>query len=358
MGCKSKDKEPPAPPPVTVENPQAQEITPYLYETGNMVASLSIDVVARVAGYLESYRFKEGSQIKKGDLLFVIQPEPYADDVIEAQATLDSDVANLAYDKVEYERQLKMYKRQATSLANLQQAQSTLDAAAAAVAGAEANLKNTKITYSYTHVLAPVDGRVGRSLVDTGNLVGEGESTKLTTIEQIDPMYVYFSINELELLKIREAARKIGFKPSEIDSIPVEVALQNETGFPHKGYLDFAASELDADTGTIQMRGILPNADNVLLPGLFVKVRIPLGKPAEQLTLPNTAVMYDQVGAYVFTVDGSNKVFRTRVETGSTGDDERIAILKGLNAQESVIVNGLQNATPGGTVAPSEKKAL
>ncbi|MES2203654.1 MAG: efflux RND transporter periplasmic adaptor subunit [Pseudomonadota bacterium] len=351
--CDSKKSPPPAPS-VVIENPVTAQITPYLTETGNLIASNSIDLVARVSGYLESYNFTDGSLVKKGDLLFVIQPQPYADDVVEAQATLDSDNAAYAYDKIEYERQLKMYKQHATPLAEVQKWSSTTDEAAAAVEGAKANLANAKVTYSYTHVTAPMDGRIGRHLVDPGNLVGNGEATKLASLQQLDVMYVYFNINELDLLKLREAARKINFDPAHINEIPIEVALQDESGFPHKGYLDFASTELDASTGTIQMRGILENPDYVLLPGLFVQARIALSKPTPQLTVPSVAIMADQIGSYVYTVDANNKVQLARVTTGSV-ENNMTVILTGLKADDHVIVSGVQNASPGGLVTPTEK---
>lgn len=350
-GCDSK-KEPPPPPKVLTSKPVSAQITPYLIETGNTVASNSVELMARVTGYLDSYNFTDGSLVKKGDELFVIQPEPYANDVIEAQATLDSDTAQYNYDKEEYDRQVKMYKQHATSLADVQQWLASRDEAAAAVESAKANLDNAKITYSYTHVTAPMDGRIGRHLIDPGNLVGTGTATTLASLQQLDPMYVYFTINELDLLKLRELAHRTGFKPEEINDVPIEVALQNESGFPHKGHLDFAASELDASTGTIQMRGILSNQDYVLLPGLFVQVRIALAKPSAQLTVPDIAIMSDQIGSYVYTVNQENKVLQKRVVTGTT-ENGMTVISKGLKANDQVIVDGLQNASPGGLVTVS-----
>ncbi len=349
-----KDNDRPPPPPVVVSKPVLTPVTPYLTETGNTVAYNSVDLVARVSGYLDSYNFKDGSMVKKGSLLFVIQPQPYKDQVDEAQATLVADIAEYNYDKTEYQRQLSMYKQNATSLADVQQWLATRDSAAAAVEGAKANLNNAKITYSYTHVLAPFDGRIGRHLVDPGNLVGNGEATELASIQQIAPMYVYFNINELDLLKLREMARKANFDTTKLNTLPIYVQLQNEEDYPHKGHLDFAATELEASTGTIQMRGILPNKDLFLLPGLFVRVRLPLGKPTPQLMIPDTSVLYDQIGAYIFVVDKNNIVIQTRVKTGTT-EMGKIAILQGLKADDRVIVDGIQNATPGNEVAPTEK---
>lgn len=353
VSCDSK-KDAPPPPSVVVSSPKTMQITPYLTETGNTVAFQSIDLVARVSGYLDLNNFVDGSIVKEGDLLFVIQPQPYEDDVIEAQATLESNTAAYIYDKEEYARQQKLYKKHATSLADLQQWQSTTEQAAAAVESAKANLNNAEITYSYTHMLAPMTGRIGRHLIDPGNLVGNGQATELATLQQLDPMYVYFTINELDLLQLRDVARNAGFKPTDITQIPIEVALQNEKGFPHKGYLDFSATELDATTGTIQMRGILPNHDFTLLPGLFVQARIALSKPTSQLTVPNSAVLYDQIGTYVYAVDQNNKVEQLRVTTGST-QQNRIVITKGVTANDKIIVDGVQNATPGNKVTVTER---
>lgn len=355
-GCKEKEQKKPEPPTVTVSNALSEQVTPYLVENGNTVAFNTIDLVARVSGYLESNNFKDGSKIKRGDLVSVIQPEPYANDLAEAQAQLDANMAEYTYDKTEYERQLDMYKRKATSLAEVQEWQTKTESAAANVQGSQANVSNAEITYGYTRVFAPVDGRIGRHLVDPGNLVGNGEATKLASIEQISPIYVYFSVNELDLLKLRQIARDTSFDPAKINQIPIEVALQNEKDFPHKGHLDFGASEVEASTGTIQLRGILPNKDDLLLPGYFVKVRIPLGKAKPQLTLPQVAIMHDQIGAYVFTVNGSNEVEKTPIITGSAVED-RLVVLEGLSARDHVIINGIQSASPGNKVKPIEKIA-
>lgn len=355
-GCKEKEQKKPEPPTVTVSKALSEQVTPYLVENGNTVAFNTIDLVARVSGYLESNNFVDGSKIKRGDLVSVIQPEPYANDLAEAQAQLDADMAEYTYDKTEYERQLDMYKRKATSLAEVQQWQTKTESAAAKVQGSQANVSNAEITYGYTRVFSPVDGRIGRHLVDPGNLVGNGEATKLASIEQTSPMYVYFSVNELDLLKLRQLARDADFDPNKINQVPLEVALQNEQEFSHKGHLDFRASEVEASTGTMQLRGILPNKDDLLLPGYYVKVRIALGKAKAQLTLPKVAIMHDQIGAYVFTVNGSNEVEKTRIITGSDVQD-RVVILEGLGARDHVIIKGIQNASPGNKVKPVEKTA-
>ena len=353
VSCSSDDQAPP-PPPVVVSHPVTADVTTYLNETGNTVAFNSVDLVARADGYLDSLNFKDGSIVKKGQLLFVIQPQPYEAQVQEAEATLASDKATYNYNLAEYQRQLTMYKQNATSQADVQKWLSQRDSAKAAVEGAVANLEIAKINYSYTHVLAPFNGRIGRHLVDPGNLVGNGEATKLANIEQISPMYVYFNINELDLLKVRKAARATGFKSSDINQIPIYIGLQDEEGFPHEGRLDFADNGLDASTGTIQIRGVLKNKKGVLLPGLFVRVRIALGKPTSRLTVPNTAVLYDQIGAYLFTVDKNDVVVQVRVKTGED-ENGMMTILEGLKADDNVIISGVQNATPGDKVTPHQK---
>ena len=350
-----KSKGPVIPTPVViVKKPQMAEMAEYITQTGNTVAYNSVDLVARVEGYLNEVKFTDGSFVKKGQALFVIEPDPYQEKVDEAQAEVMAKKAALAYAKAEYARQQQMYKENATSLNNVEKWLAQRDEAQAQVAQAVANAEVADINYSYTHIVAPFDGRIGRHLVDPGNLVGNGKATDLATIEQIDPIYVYFNLNELDLIKVREAAHAAGIKPSEVYQVPVSVAMQNEKGFPHAGTLNFVNTGLNASTGTIEFRALLPNKQYTLLPGLFVQVRVAISKPTPQLTVPDTAVLYDQIGSYLLTVDKNNIVLQKRIVTGSLEQGMR-AIIKGLDAQDRVIVDGLQNATPGNVVAPKEQ---
>jgi len=345
-----ENKAPSLPPPtVIVKKPILLPITDYVTLTGNTVAYNSVDLVARVEGYLQSVEFTDGSFVKKGKELFVIEPEPYLEKLKAAEATNAAQKAAYQYAKAEYARQQQMYKQNATSLNNVQKWEAKRDETQAEVAKGVADVAIAAINYSYTHVLAPFDGRIGRHLVDPGNLVGNGKATDLATIEQIDPIYVYFNLNELDLFKIRTAAKKAGINANEINKVPIYVALQNENNFPHQGHLDFVNTGLNASTGTIEFRGLLENKDFALLPGFFVKVRIPISNPAPELTVPDTAVLYDQIGPYLFLVDKNNVVQLTRVELGALEQGVR-AIVKGLNADDNVVVSGLQNATPGNTV--------
>ena len=339
------------PPVVVIQKPKLMEVTEYITQTGNTVAYNSVDLVARVEGYLDSQEFVDGSFVKKGQELFVIEPEPYYEQLKAAEATVAAQKAAYAYAKTEYERQQLMYKQNATSLKSVEKWASKKDEVKAEIDKAEANAKIAAINYSYTHVNAPFDGRIGRHLVDPGNLVGNGTATELATIEQIKPIYVYIYLNELDLIKIRAAARKKGYNSTDITQIPVYVGLQSETDFPHKGTMDFVNTGLNSSTGTMEFRAILANDHFELVPGLFVQVRIPISQPSKKLTVPDTSVQYDQIGPYLLVVDNNNNVVLKRVVIGSLNKDRR-AILKGIDAQDNVIVSGLQNATPSHQVTP------
>lgn len=337
-------------PPVVVQQPRIIPVIEYVTQTGTLVAYNSVNLVARIEGYLDAIEFTDGTFVKKNQELFIIQPEPYLEQLKAAQATVVVKKATYAYNNSEYERQKRMYKQNATSLNNVEKWHAQAISSKAEIDKSVANETNSAITYSYTHVHAPFDGRIGRHLVDIGNLVGHGAATNLATIEQIDPIYVYFNLNELDLLKLRIAFHEQGMEPADINKIPVYVRMQNETGFPHQGYLNFVNTGLNASTGTMEFRALLSNKDYQLLPGLFVQVRIPINKPTPQLTIPNAAVQYDQIGAYVFCVDKANQVIQKRVVLGSLEQNVR-AIKKGLTAMDRVIVSGMQNATPGHLVA-------
>ncbi|HSW93228.1 MAG TPA: efflux RND transporter periplasmic adaptor subunit [Gammaproteobacteria bacterium] len=334
---------------VVVQKPAWKEVSEYVTQTGTLVAFNSVDLVARVEGYLDAIEFTDGTFVKKGTELFVIQPEPYMEQLKAAVAEVDVQKAMNTYDQSEYDRQKRMYRQNATSLDNVQKWMAKTQESTAEIAKAVANARIAAINYGYTHIQAPFDGRIGRHLVDIGNLVGNGVATNLATIEQINPIYVYFNLNELDLIKLRAAAAKHGFKPSDLNQIPAYVKLQNETTFSHEGRLNFVNTGLNASTGTLEFRAIFNNDDFVLLPGLFVEVRIRVSGPDKKLTLPDTAILYDQIGSYVLVVDKNNVVQLKRVETG--GSDQGIrTITQGLTDKDRVIVSGLQFATPNNKV--------
>ena len=349
MACGKRNQyQPPPAPPVTVSKPLRMPVTDYLQSTGSVAAFKTVDLMARVEGYLRSVDFKDGSVVKAGQLLFVIEPEPY-------QAKLASYQAQLLDAQAEYDRQLRMIKENATSQANVDKWLSQRDQAAAAVTLAKINL-------GYTRVTAPFDGRIDRHLVDPGNLVGSmGTATKLATIEQINPAYVYFSINERDLLRVRAAVQAMnrarGTPAGEAPPVPVQVALQTKEGYPHAGTLDFAGSGLDTGSGTLQLRASMANASYTLLPGLFARVRIALAAPTPRLVVPDRVVSSDQVGSYLLTVGPDQKVRQQRIETGPLESGFR-AVLGGLDADSEVVIDGLQNAVPGNLVTATERPLI
>ncbi len=345
----------PPPPPVVVEKPKLKMVTEYITQTGNTVAYNSVDLVARVKGYLVSQDFTDGTFVKKDKLLFTIEPEPYWEQLKAAEATVVAQKAAYAYAQTEYERQKQMYKQNATALKNVEKWSSKKQEIKAEIDKAEANAKIATINYSYTHVKAPFDGRIGRHMVDVGNLVGNGVATKLATIEQIRPLYVYINLNELDLIKVREAARKKDLNASDLNKVTIHVGLQTETDFPYEGTLDFVNTGLNASTGTMEFRALLNNENMFLVPGLFVQVRMPTSAPSQKLTVPDTSIQYDQIGPYLLVVDKDNYVVRKRVRTGSLNQGIR-AIIQGIEAQDNVIISGLQNATPGHKVTIKEQQ--
>ena len=331
------------PPTVTVSRPQQEQVNDYLDLTGTVAPSRSVDLVARVTGYLRSVNFQDGTMVKEGDLLFLIEPEPY-------QAQLDLATAAEERAKAEYERQEFLIRSNATSRANLEKWLSDRDQA-------RAQVELAKINLSYTQVLAPFSGRMGRRLVDPGNLVGPSVNTKLANIEELDPIYVYFSLNERDALQGATIMRQRGQKPtSSMGKATVLVGLQNQEGYPQEGVLDFVDTGIGTSSGTIQMRAIFANKERVLVPGAFARVRIPLGDPKPMLVVPRSALGNDQEGDYVLVVGADNVVVRRSVEKG-TLTKTGCAIRSGLNAEDRVIVKGQVRTKPGSKVTPVTETA-
>lgn len=352
-GCgKSNSYHAPPPPPVTTSKPVAMKMTSYLDVTGNTVAVNAVQLVARVAGYLQEIDYTDGSVVKQGQKLFVIEPAPYEAKLQQAEAAVASAKAQVIYAQSQYDRQQTMYAQKATSQANVEQWLSQRDSAKAQVTEAQANEQLAAINYGYTSVSAPFDGVVSRHLVDQGNLVGNGAATTLATITQINPIYVYFNVSELEVLSIRKAIMAQGRNPQDVIGAPVEIGLQSDSDYPYVGKIDYVAPGVDPATGTIQVRATVQNDSDILLPGLFVHGQIPLGAAVARLALPEAAVMSDQTGSYVYVVGKDNIVAQQRVQTG-VQEDGMVAVT-GLDPDTQVVVDGLQNASPGNTVAPTE----
>ncbi len=342
-------------PTVVIQHPQYQKVVEYVRQTGTVVSYKSVDLVARVEGFLEKQNFKDGTFVDKGRELFLIEQQTYLEKLKGAKADVRKKKASLQYAAIEFERQKKMFAKNSTSLNNVQLWSARKDEAKASLAKSISDEHIAAINYSYTKVLAPFYGRIGRHLVNVGNLVGRSEATKLATIDIIDPIYVYFNLNEIDLIKIREIAKKENFNPDDMDLIPVQVKTQNERKFTHEGKMNFVNTGLNTSTGTLEFRALLPNKDYDLLPGLFVEVRIPVTSPIPSVVIPDFAVLYDQIGSYVLVTNKNNYVHIKRVTLGSATNGYRV-ILSGLTKEDNLIVSGMHNATPGKQVIPVDRE--
>jgi RND family efflux transporter MFP subunit len=347
---------PPPPPKVTVSQPVKQPVTDYLEFTGNTQAINTVQLKARVEGYLEKVFFKDGDRVKKGQLLFLIQQNTYEAKLQQAEAEILSQKAKLFHAKTEYARFSKLVTQKAAAQTDVDKWLYERDAAQAAVMSAEAQRDLARLNLSYTKVSSPFDGRIGRRLKDPGNLVGAGEATLLADVDQIDPLYVYFTMNERDLLDItRETKESVDVVTRK--DIPLYLGLANEEDYPHKGYLDFASISLNATTGTLTLRGVFPNPQGMMLPGLFAKLRVPVTHDKSALVVPTVAVGYDQLGPYLLVVDDKNAVQRRGVKLGTLVKDLTV-ITEGVTGQEWVITNGLLMAIPGKQVTPVKAPAL
>jgi RND family efflux transporter MFP subunit len=326
------------PPAVTVAKPVSQDVRSFEIFDGNVAAYLSVDLEARVPGYLAKIAFEDGAPVKKDQLLFVIEQDQY-----EQQVNLTKAVFEEA--KIEITRQKALLKDNATS-------QSAVDKAMSQYLQAEANLKLAEINYGYTEVRAPFDGLMGRHLIDVGNYLGASpQGVKLATIQKIDPIYVYFSINERDLLKYQKRFVNEKERKSQVNKLPVHVELQGEEGYPHTGTLDFAANLLSTSTGSLQLRAELPNSKLSLLPGLYAKVRVEYGEPRLAVLIPNSSVQTDQQGDYVFVMDEDKKASRRNIKRGQKFGP-LVEVTSGLTATETVIINGFINVRDGLVVKP------
>jgi RND family efflux transporter MFP subunit len=308
--------------------------------------------VARVAGYLEKVLFQDGQLVKKGQPLFLIQQNTYEASLRQAEAQILLQQAQLEFAQRQLDRFSNLLPENAASQTDVDNWRYQRDSARANLDSAHAQRDLARLNLEYTTVTAPLDGRIDRRLQDPGNLVGAGGNTPLAQLSQIDPIYVYFNISDLDLARLLKTTGGIP-GPGDTRKWPVHAGLPSEEGYPHQGHLDFAAISLTTTTGTLLMRGILPNQDGKILPGLYARVRVPLERRAMFL-VPEAAIGHDQQGAYVLLVNDKNVVERRNVTTGPAVEARR-AIVGGLTGGESVIVNGLLKAAPGRQVAPERE---
>ena len=342
-----------APLPVTVAQPTKRTVTDWDEFTGRFEAVEEVQVRARVGGFVNSVEFRDGAIVRAGDLLYVIDPRPFEAVALQADGQLSDARAKAELAKRELDRGLTLVQTSAVSESIVDQRRQALQAARAAEMQAEGALKAAKLNIEFTHVLAPMAGRVSRHLVSVGNLVqgSEGNATLLTSIVTLDPIYIYFDVDEATYLKNNKLWFE-GRRPSSRDTPnPVEVTLTGETKPTHDGKVDFLDNRLDVSTGTLRGRAVVPNKDFSILPGQFGRVRLIGSSPYEALLLPDTAIASDQSRKIVFVVKDDDTVEARQVTLGPLDEGLRV-IREGLKPEDRVIIDGLQRARPGAKVTP------
>jgi RND family efflux transporter MFP subunit len=345
----------PPPPKVTVAKPVEQKVTRYFEATGNAAAVNSANLVARVQGFLTEIKYTDGAAVKKGAHLFTIEPEPYQLKLQQAQAAEASAEATVKQTEADFERQQELVQRQAASKAAFDNSTANRDTAKARLLQAQADTRQAKINLDYTKVVAPFDGIVTARQVSIGELVGSGGTQLLATIVQLDPIWVNFNASERDVLHVRDILNKRGEKATDLLGTTVEVGVQTDPGYPYKGKLDYIAPTVNQATGTLAARAELANTQRLMLPGFFVRVRVPL-EETPALLVPSVALGSDQAGRYVLIVNADNTVEQRKVEVGPTVG-EMAVVESGLKADDRVVVAGILRAVPGQKVDPQTQTA-
>jgi RND family efflux transporter MFP subunit len=359
-GCGDKPPQPAAaaPPSVTVAQPVKRTVTDWDEFTGRFEALEEVQVRARVGGFVNTVEFRDGAIVRAGDLLYTIDSRPFEAVAAQAEGQLADSRAKVELAKRELDRALSLVQTSAVSEQVVDQRRQALQAAHAAEMQADGALKAAKLNIEFTHVLAPMTGRVSRHLVSPGNLVqgSEGSATLLTSIVTLDPIYIYFDVDEATYLKNNRLWFE-GKRPSSRDTPnPVEVALTGESKPSKEGKMDFLDNRLDVSTGTLRSRAIIPNKDFSILPGQFGRVRLIGSSPYEALLLPDTAIATDQSRKIVFVVKDDNTVEARPVQLGPLDEGLRV-VREGLKAEDRVIVDGIQRARVGAKVTPQTAPA-
>ena len=355
-GCARAPAAAPAEPTqVDVSYPLEQQITDYVEFTARTAAVDSVELRARVWGYLEKVNFQEGALVKKGDVLFEIEPRTYQAAFDQAQGNVLQYEARVARLDADLARAEQLLKKGSMSREEYDRTVGDRGEAVGLLAGYRAAAARAQLDLEYTKVVAPVSGRISRYNVTVGNLVQAGDQgggTLLTTIVSVDPMYAYFDADEHGVLRVRQMIREGKAKSARDAELPVQLGLANENGFPHKGIVNFVDNQVNPKTGTLRLRGVFPNKDEALSHGYFARVRVPLGFPHQALLVSERAIDTDQGQKVVYIVNEKNEVISRPVRLGGIHNALR-EITEGLQPGERVVVKGLQQIRPGATVEPN-----
>jgi RND family efflux transporter MFP subunit len=340
-------------PPVPVVRPKVQSVADYVDLTGNAAAVNAVKLVARVEGYLDKIHYEDGQFVKKGDLLFTIQQDQYKDQLQQSQAQVLTAQAALIYAKTEVVRYTALVKKDAATQTEVDHWNFERASAEASLLSAQASVALAKLNLGYTEVRAPFDGIVGKHLIDPGNLVGGGgQQSALAEITQLDPIYAIANLSEQNVLKVRANLGQHRLTLADLHKVPVDVGLSDETGFPHQGTIEYVAAGLDPATGTLLVRGILPNPNFTLLPGFFVNIRLPMAKvDRSALLVPDRALQQDQGGRYLLVLNKDDVIEQRYVQLGQLLGALRV-ITSGLKLDDRVVVGDLWRANPGTKVTP------
>lgn len=350
----------PPPPQVTVAPPVKRQVVDYDEYVGRFVAVNSVEVRARVSGYLEAVHFKDGQLVKEGDLLFTIDRRPFENAAAQARATLTAAQSNVAFTEADYTRGQQLVKEKTITDQSFEQRAQAFRNARAAVAGAEAALRTAELDLSFTELRAPIAGRIGDRRVTPGNLVTGGtggNTTLLATIVSTDPIYFEFTFDEASYLRYERNAGTGGDIASRGASVPVGLKLIDEKDFIHNGRIDFVDNVIERSSGTIRGRAVFQNKDNVFTPGMFGRVRVPASSPYEGLLVPDAAIGTEQVRKYVLVVGPDNKAVQRYVTLGQLVDRTLRVIKDGVGPDDRIIVNGIARVRPGQAVTPQAEGA-
>jgi RND family efflux transporter MFP subunit len=348
----------PSPPPVTVAQVEQKEIVEWEEFTGRTEAVDSVEVRPRVSGYIQEVRFQSGQLVKKGGVLFVIDPRWHQATFDQRKAEFEQAKVHLDNARREADRSPRLLADKAISVEESDARQSRCEEAKAALLAAQAALESAKLDLEYTQVRAPIDGRVSRALLTEGNYVSgvAGGASLLTTIVSVDPVYVYADIDENSLLKFNALASARRVETDGDGKIPVELQLADEAGFPHRGCIESFNNRLDANMGSILLRAVFPNTDGRIVPGLFARIRVPLSERHPALLVEERAIGTDQAEKFVLTLTPSNTVAYQSVKLGPAVEGKRV-VRSGLQGSEEIVVNGLQRVRPGMPVSPQMEVA-